>query len=89
MVVHASPDPMPRVPLDAEFLRASVLASSRLWTELTVATSVGSTNVEMADRARRGAPHGEVLVAEEQTAGRGRRDRGWIAPAFSSAMLSV
>ena len=89
MALRPSPDRTPRVPLDAERLRAQVLAPDSLWSGLTVLSSVGSTNVEMADRARRGAADGDVLVAEEQTAGRGRHDRGWSAPTFSSAMLSV
>lgn len=36
-----------------------------------------------------GAPEGAVVVAEEQTAGRGRFGRAWHAPAGSSLMLSV
>ena len=75
--------------MDAELLRARVLTAGSLWTGLTVVSSVGSTNVDMAGRARRGADHGDVLVAEEQTSGRGRRERIWTAPAFTSAMLSV
>lgn len=43
----------------------------------------------LAGLARSGVPHGSVLVAEEQTAGRGRRDRGWSAPQYSSVMVSV
>ncbi len=39
--------------------------------------SVGSTMDEAADLAHRGAPHGAIVVAEEQTAGRGRMGRAW------------
>jgi BirA family biotin operon repressor/biotin-[acetyl-CoA-carboxylase] ligase len=35
------------------------------------------------------APEGAVAVAEEQTAGRGRLGRSWVAPAWSSVLLSV
>ena len=42
--------------------------------------TVGSTN-ELAFRmAHDGAEHGEVVVAEQQTAGKGRRGRAWISP---------
>jgi BirA family biotin operon repressor/biotin-[acetyl-CoA-carboxylase] ligase len=45
------------------------------------------------DRARQlahdGAPEGAVVVAEEQTAGRGRMGRTWDAPAGSSLLLSI
>lgn len=42
--------------------------------------SVGSTNDRAMDLARRGAPHGTTVVAEEQTAGRGRLRRPWHSP---------
>lgn len=49
----------------------------------------GSTNVDLLARAREGAPDGEVLVADHQTAGRGRLGRSWEAPAGSSLLVSV
>jgi BirA family biotin operon repressor/biotin-[acetyl-CoA-carboxylase] ligase len=36
-----------------------------------------------------GAPHGTLVTADEQSAGRGRADRTWIAPAGSSVLMSV
>lgn len=42
--------------------------------------SVGSTNDEAKKLARNGAPHGTVVWALEQTAGRGRRGRRWSSP---------
>jgi BirA family biotin operon repressor/biotin-[acetyl-CoA-carboxylase] ligase len=39
--------------------------------------------------AREGAPEGIVLVADHQTAGRGRAGRTWVAPAGASLLLSV
>ena len=50
---------------------------------------IGSTNTELLDRARRGAPEGGVLIADLQTAGRGRRGRRWTAPPGTSLMMSV
>ena len=40
---------------------------------------IDSTNAEALRRAADGAPHGTVVLAEEQTAGRGRRGRSWIS----------
>lgn len=41
---------------------------------------VDSTNLLAAERARVGCPAGSVLLAERQTAGRGRRDNSWHSP---------
>ena len=52
-------------------------------------TSVDSTNRLVLDEARRGEPEGLVVVADQQTAGRGRHGRQWIAPPGSSLLVSV
>lgn len=49
------------------------------WTIVRLAT-VGSTNDEAKARAAAGAPHGTVVTAAEQTAGRGRDGRSWTSP---------
>ena len=51
--------------------------------------SIDSTNLEGRRRAAQGAPHGSCLVADFQTAGRGRLDRTWIAPPRSCLLFSV
>ncbi|HMG28139.1 MAG TPA: biotin--[acetyl-CoA-carboxylase] ligase [Acidimicrobiia bacterium] len=51
--------------------------------------SLDSTNRYVLDEARRGAPEGLVAVADFQTAGRGRRGRGWVAPPGASLLASV
>ena len=42
--------------------------------------SIGSTNDEAKHLARDGAEEGTLVWAREQTAGRGRRGRGWVSP---------
>ena len=49
----------------------------------------GSTNADLLAAARSGAPEGTVLVADHQTAGRGRRGRSWAAPPGSALLASV
>ncbi|WP_407560750.1 biotin--[acetyl-CoA-carboxylase] ligase [Streptomyces sp. 184] len=78
-----------RPPLNAHALRQALVRTGGLWTSLDVVEATGSTNADLAARAREGAPEGAVLVAEEQTAGRGRLDRRWSAPARSGLFFSV
>jgi BirA family biotin operon repressor/biotin-[acetyl-CoA-carboxylase] ligase len=52
--------------------------------------TVGSTNEDLKRYARAGAEEGTLVVAERQTAGRGRRGRDWISPAgnlYASLLL--
>jgi BirA family biotin operon repressor/biotin-[acetyl-CoA-carboxylase] ligase len=65
-------------------------ASQALVPELVVLASSPSTNAELAARARESALAGfTTLVTDDQTAGRGRLDRAWIAPAGSALAISV
>jgi len=50
---------------------------------------VDSTNRYLLECAAAGAPEGVVAVADEQTAGRGRLGRSWIAPAGAALLVSV
>lgn len=50
---------------------------------------IDSTNALAKERADAGAPHGTTITADEQTAGRGRQGRSWIAPAGSALLMSV
>lgn len=51
--------------------------------------SVGSTMDVAGEAAQAGAPEGLVIVADEQTAGRGRRGRPWISPPGAGIYLSL
>jgi BirA family transcriptional regulator, biotin operon repressor / biotin---[acetyl-CoA-carboxylase] ligase len=50
------------------------------WREVRLVAETGSTNSDLAALARAGEPAGLVLVAELQTAGKGRLGRAWSAP---------
>ena len=50
---------------------------------------IDSTNRYLLERARAGAPEGEVVVADFQSAGRGRLGRRWEAPPGSNLLASV
>jgi BirA family biotin operon repressor/biotin-[acetyl-CoA-carboxylase] ligase len=79
-----------RPPLGAAALRRALVRPGSLWSELDVVQRTGSTNSDLVDRAAKGAAaEGAVLVAEEQSAGRGRLDRRWTAPARSGLFFSV
>ena len=54
-----------------------------------VLQQTGSTNVVVAERARAGERSGLVVVAESQTAGRGRLDRTWVSPPRAGLTFSV
>src|SRR5690606_34633945 len=79
-----------RPPLHATALRRGLARGGALWREVEVVQSTGSTNSDLVSRAVDGkVAEGAVLVAEEQTAARGRLDRRWTAPARSGLFFSV
>ncbi len=51
--------------------------------------SIGSTNTEAAELAARGQREGTVIIADNQTEGRGRRGRTWLSPAGKNLYLSI
>ncbi|MET9882276.1 biotin--[acetyl-CoA-carboxylase] ligase [Streptomyces sp. NPDC006430] len=77
-----------RPPLNAAALERALVTDTGLWSSVEVVDSTGSTNTDLAARAGE-LPEGAVLIAEEQTAGRGRLDRSWVAPARSGLFFSV
>jgi BirA family biotin operon repressor/biotin-[acetyl-CoA-carboxylase] ligase len=51
--------------------------------------STDSTNERARELASRGAPHGTLVTADEQTTGRGRQGRAWIASRGSAVLMSL
>ncbi|NUP24285.1 MAG: biotin--[acetyl-CoA-carboxylase] ligase [Streptomyces sp.] len=79
-----------RPPLNAAALRRGLVREGGLWRDVEVVQRTGSTNTDLVALATEGkAQEGAVLVAEEQTAGRGRLERQWTAPARSGLFFSV
>lgn len=72
--------------IDRARLRAEL---SGAYAGVEVVPSTGSTNADLRNAAVEGAPDRTVLVAEEQTAGVGRRARAWASPKGSGVYLSV
>lgn len=69
-------------------LRA-ILDGPLAWYELVHEDEVGSTNDVAAQRIRDGRPAGVVVVADRQTAGRGRLDRVWSDAPGGSLLCSM
>ncbi|WP_327042653.1 biotin--[acetyl-CoA-carboxylase] ligase [Micromonospora ureilytica] len=78
-----------RPPLSAARLRRALVAPNGPWARLELRAETGSTNADVAEAARADEPEGLVVVAERQTAGRGRRGRVWQSPARAGIATSV
>ena len=82
-------DDLERPPLNAASLRRSLLGPGSPWSDVRVVPELASTNAELARLAREGAPHGTVVVAEHQSAGRGRLGRAWSSPPRAGLTFSL
>lgn len=79
-----------RQPLDEAALRAELIGTGLGWRQLDVVGQTGSTNADLLARAASGVDvAGAVLIAEHQTAGRGRHGRGWSASPRAQITMSV
>ena len=56
---------------------------------VSVVAETGSTNADLLASAHGGAAHHSVLVAEFQSAGKGRLDRTWVAEPGSNLLVSL
>jgi len=83
-------DAIDRSPLDVATLRDGLVGPGMPWRQLDVVAETGSTNADLLARAEAGVDiDGSVLLAEYQSAGRGRHGRQWSAPPRTQVALSV
>ncbi len=75
-------------PLEADVLQ-NLLETERFGRTLYVLRQTPSTNDEIKALATRGAPEGTVVVADQQTRGRGRQGRSFASPAGVGIYLSL
>lgn len=81
---------MQRPPLDQAALRAALVGPEGPLRHLDVVEDTGSTNADLLARHGAGVDiTGTALLAEHQSAGRGRNGRSWSAPPRSQLALSV
>jgi len=79
-----------RPPLREDALRRALTGGDApAWRAVEVVARTGSTNADLAARARAGEPAGLVLTTDDQVAGRGRLAREWSVPPRSSIAVSV
>ncbi len=80
-------------PLDQAALRAELVGTGLGWRRLDVVEQTGSTNADLLARAASSSGGadvaGAVLIAEHQTAGRGRQGRGWSGSPRTQITMSV
>lgn len=67
----------------------NILASIPQLGEVRFFEAIGSTNDEALAWARKGAPDLSLIVADEQTLGRGRLDRPWFTPQGTALAFSL
>jgi BirA family biotin operon repressor/biotin-[acetyl-CoA-carboxylase] ligase len=74
--------------LDLSSVQAT-LTTHTFGRNLVILPSTGSTNDVAKELAAQGAPEGTVVLADEQTAGRGRMGRHWSAPPGTCLLCSI
>jgi BirA family transcriptional regulator, biotin operon repressor / biotin---[acetyl-CoA-carboxylase] ligase len=75
--------------LRGDELRDALVIPGAFWRDVRVVAETGSTNLDLLAAAADGADEGTVLVAESQTAGRGRMGRQWVSPPGAALTFSV
>lgn len=83
-------EPPHRPPLDVAGIRRDMAGPGRAVRSIDVVESTGSTNADLLARHAAGNDiNGAVLIAEHQSAGRGRQGRSWFTPPRSAIALSM
>ena len=67
----------------------SILKTRWIGNRLEYFDETDSTNIRARKLAEEGAPHGTMVVADRQTAGKGRRGRSWVSPAGTGIWMSM
>jgi BirA family transcriptional regulator, biotin operon repressor / biotin---[acetyl-CoA-carboxylase] ligase len=80
---------MPTDTIDLAELRRELIRSGGLWQKVDLVPETGSTNADLAARARQGETPGTLLITDYQSAGRGRQGRTWTAPPRSGIAMSI
>jgi len=73
-------DERPMADLSADRVEELLRARGLIWPLPVIVDVTGSTNADVEALARAGASEGTSVVADQQTAGRGRLDRTWESP---------
>jgi BirA family biotin operon repressor/biotin-[acetyl-CoA-carboxylase] ligase len=74
--------------LDQEKIK-TLLGNSFFKENIIIYNSLPSTNTRAKELYSQGAPHGTIVLAEEQTAGRGRMERWWFSPPCKNILVSL
>jgi BirA family biotin operon repressor/biotin-[acetyl-CoA-carboxylase] ligase len=77
-------------PFESELIVAQLkTAAAEQLTNLEIFKSIDSTNKHAREKAERVSCSGTVILAEQQTAGRGRRGKTWVSPFAANIYLSI
>ena len=75
--------------LSADRVIKALPAEARKVLQVTVYDTVGSTNDVLREQKGQVGLHGAAVIADQQTAGRGRRGRRWCSPAGANLYCSI